>query len=216
MPVTGGLQGSFMHPTDGTFTVSVQLVSGQPDLSVTDGQGRGVLNVSGAVAWGLSPDRRFFGVVNSPVGTNVGSPLTLYRVARSPTGMRTVVSGEVWPDGRWGFSPDGSHLLIQRFEQAPIRYSLESYNLFAANPTIAVLRTQESSVFGPEVTMSPCGDRVMYGRWVQLNPRQGQLILYARKDFPSMQSVIADWDGGASGMSAKVEAGSTMNSYRCG
>jgi hypothetical protein len=212
-PITGGLQGVFVHPTDGAFTVAVQLVSGVPDLSVTDAQGRGVLNVTGAAAWGLSPGGQFFAVVGSPVGTNAGSPITVYRVARSPTGLRPVVSSSIWPDGRWGFSPDGSVLLIERFENAPVRYSLESYNLLAANPTTAVLRTQESSVFGPSAMMSPCGDRVMYSRWVQLNPRQGQLDFYARKDFPSLQSVLADWDGAAATMSATVEAGSAMNTF---
>ncbi|MFN0181681.1 MAG: hypothetical protein ACKVZ0_22965 [Gemmatimonadales bacterium] len=212
-PISGGLQGTFNHPTDGQFTVTPQLVGNQPNLSVTDAQGGGVLSVADAVAWGLSPGNRFFVVVNSLVGPNAGSPLTLYRVARRPTGFRSVVSTDVWPDGKWGFSPDGSQLLIERFEQAPIRYSLTSHNLLAANPITAVLRTQESSVFGPSVTMSPCGDRLLYHRWTQLNPRQGQLDFYARKDFPALQSVIADWDGMASGMSAQVEAGTTMNSF---
>ncbi|MGE0551860.1 MAG: hypothetical protein AB7R55_00390 [Gemmatimonadales bacterium] len=211
--ISGGLQGSFIHPTDGGFTVAVQSLSGAPHLSMTNAQGQSVLDLTGVVAWGPSPDGRFFAVVASPAGTNAGSPITVYRVARSTTPLRSVVSSQIWPDGRWGWSPDGSVLLIERFENAPVRYSLESYNLLAANPTLAVLRTQELSAFGPSVTMSPCGDRLMYSRWLQLNPRQGQLDFFARKDFPSSLSVIADWDGAAGAMSASVVAGTGTNVY---
>ncbi len=212
--MTGGPQGTFMHPTDGAFTVTAHLVSGQPNLSITDAQGRSVLSVSGSAAWGPSPGGRFFAVVGSPIGTNAGSPLTIYRVAKSPTGFKTVVSSSVWPDGRWGFSADGSIALIERLENAPTRYSLDAHNLLAGNPTLAVVRKQELSVFQPGVTMSPCGDRLMYSRWVQLNPQQGQADFYARKDLPSLQQTLfADWDGTAPTMSAKVEAGATMNSF---
>ncbi|MBM4186894.1 MAG: hypothetical protein FJ206_06210 [Gemmatimonadetes bacterium] len=212
-PISGGLQGFFNHPVDGRFTVTAQLVSGLSELTVTDAQGRVALSVSGAVAWGVSPNSRYFAVVNSPVGTNAGSPLTAYRVARGSSGFRSIMSSEVWPDGRWGFSPDGSQLLIERLQNAPVSYSLTAHNLLAANPMTAVLHTQELSVFGPNVTISPCGDRLMYNRWTQLNPQQGQLGFYARKDYPMTSSVVADWDGSSATMSAAIEAGTTLNTF---
>lgn len=204
-----GASGSFAHPSDGTFTVTASATSnlGLVDLAVT--HSGGVVGVSRpAAAWGTSPDNRFFVVVGSPQ-TNGGAPLTLYRVQGGKV-FPTVVSTEVWPDGKWGFSSDASMLIVTREQQAPARFELEAFNLRASNPTVAVLRYDETGNTGNVVTTSPCGDRLMHFRWTQLaNPVTGQAVIHARKEFGvSAPSRLTADATGTTTPTASVEAAS--------
>ncbi len=213
---SSGLIGAFSHPTDGMFTVSTQAVGGSVDLSVKDSQQRPVLSVSGPVAWGPSPDGKFFAVVFSLVGTNAGAPMTVHRVAKGPATWQSILSTEVWPDGRWGFSGDGSQIIITRLQNMPVQFSLEAHNLRAPNPTTAVLRLNELNVTGATVTVSPCGDRLMYFRWLQMSPLTGQGDFYARSSFGVMQNLaVTDWDGGSNTMpTAASIMGTGMNNFQ--
>src|SRR5262249_3156807 len=64
----GGLQGSFTHKTEGSFTVTAQSLYGRVMLDVTDSQNQSVLSYDNPPAWGLSPDSRYFVVVAPPNG----------------------------------------------------------------------------------------------------------------------------------------------------
>jgi hypothetical protein len=95
----------------------------------------------------------------------------------------------------WGFSGDGSMFIITRYQNAPVQFSLQAYNLLASSPNSAVLNISETNVYAPAVTVSPCGDRLMYVRWTQMSPLAGQGTFYKRTSFPTKTIVESYWDG---------------------
>ena len=141
------------------------------------------------------------------------APATVYRVAKGL--FQSLVPTEVWPDGKWAFSPDSSLFVVTRQQQAPAAYSFEVYNLTAPNPLAAVHRVNEVNSFGNLIAISPCGDRFMYFRWTQLSPQAGQADFYARKDLGrSHTPLVADTPAAAvAPPTANVEAGTAANTF---
>jgi len=173
-----------------------------------------VLSTTGA-AWGGSSDVKSFAVVGAPIGANAGSPITVYRI--SGTSFSSIISSEVWPDGKWGFSPDGAAFVITRSQQAPSRFSYDAWNLRAANPTTAVQRSSDQGSSGNVILWSPCDDRMMYFRWTQLSPAQGQADFLARRDFGTSNitstTVLADTTSTALPTASIEKAPSPANTF---
>jgi hypothetical protein len=204
--ITGaGLQGSFTHPTDGTFTVTAQSLYGRVMLDVRDSQNQSVLSVDNPPAWGLSPDSRYFVVVATPASTNAGAAVSVYRVARGPAKWPQIIGTMAYGDGQWGFSPEGLIFIVTRYQNTK-QFSLEAYNLSSSTPASGALQLQEL-VYGPTVTVSPCGDRLMYARWTQLpsqvSSQEGGANFYRRSSFGSTP-VRTLWDHVAQTMSASI------------
>ncbi|MGE0552104.1 MAG: hypothetical protein AB7R55_01615 [Gemmatimonadales bacterium] len=212
--ITGnGPTGTFAHPTEGAFTVTAQLVSGSVMLDVRDSGNRVVLSVGNPAAWGISHDGRHFAVVVLPPSANTGAPIVVHRVKRGPGTWPAIVNTQAYADGWWGFST--SMFIVSRFQQGPNQFSLEAFNLGAANPNSAALQRTEVNVYAPTVTVSPCGDRLMYFRWVTLSPPVGEADFFRRTSFPSAQPiVVTDWDTVTRGTpSAAIVAGGGTNSF---
>jgi len=191
-----GLTGTFRHPTAGTFTIDARSVSASVMLTVTDAMDRAVLSVDKPAGWGLSPDYRHFAVTATPQSTNTASAVVVYRVAAGPGVWPAVIDTLIDADGRWAFSAGSKMFLITRLQNAPTRFSFRAYNLEAVDPQAAVVQVGEANVSGPNVTTSPCDDRLMYFRWTQLNPLQGGADFYDRASFNPRATVIATaWDG---------------------
>jgi hypothetical protein len=211
----GGPSGTFTHPTDGTFTVTAQSVGGSVMLDIKDQANRPVLSAGNPAAWGISPDGRWFVVVSAPQSANTGAPLSVHRVKPGPGTFPLVVSTVAFPDGWWGFSAQGAMFVVSRFQQSPNQFSLEAFNLWAATPGSAALRLNEVNVYQPSVTVSPCGDRLMYFRWTQLSPQAGEAAFYRRTGFPGSGSmVLTDWDHATSGTpAAGIAAGPGSNNF---
>jgi len=174
-----------------------------------------VLSLTGPSAWGISPDGSFFAVAMPPTSTNSGAPVMVYPVRRGPQKWPAVINTAAWPDGRWGFSADATQFIVTRLQNSPIQFSIEAFNLKASSPGSAVLRLSETNVSGPTVTTSPCGDRLMYFRWTQPSPLQGQADFFARSSYPSTNRVITNWDGVApTTPTASAAAGTVANDFQ--
>ena len=199
--ITGaGLQGTFTHPTDGVFTVSAQSVYGRVMLDVKDDKNQSVLSADNPPAWGLSPDSRYFVVVATPQGA--GAPVSVFKVARGPATWPQVISTTAYGDGQWGFSPEGLMFIVTRYENTPHQFSIDAFDLGSTTPSSGALHFQEI-VFGPTVTVSSCGDRLMYSRWTQLSPQQGGASFYRRTSF-GLTPVQSLWDNVVQTMSASI------------
>ena len=150
----------------GTFTIRTTPAGSAAQLAITGPTGASVFSPPPAVAWGLSPDNLYFVVVGPLVGTNAGAPLQVFRVALTP--FTQVVNTMVWPDGYWGFSPDGSQFIVARGKNVQsgnstkLDFSFEDHNLVGPNPNVAKRSLTESGVFAPSLAFSPCGNLLMY------------------------------------------------------
>ena len=80
-----------------------------------------------------------------------------------------------------------------------------------------MLNVSEPNVYGPTVTTSPCGDRLMYFRWAQLppQPQVGEAEFYRRTTFGgTLARLLTDWDNVASTTPmADVVAGTGSSSF---
>jgi len=189
-----GPTGTFSSPA-GTFTITANSPSGVPAIQITDAQNRIVLDEAGVAAWGTSGDGGYFFLALKPASLNTASAVAVYPVKTGPQRWKSIVSTNAMPDGLWGFSGDGSMFIITRYQNAPTQFTLQAYNLLASAPNSAVLNVSETNVFAPTVTVSPCGDRLMYVRWTQMSPLAGQGTFFRRTSFPSQTIVDTYWDG---------------------
>ena len=212
-----------------TFTLTASTVSGLVNIEIVDAQNNTVLSVANVSDWALSPDTHFFVVVMKPSSLNAGSDLVVYRMQAGPGTWPAIINTQAWPDGWWGFSMDGytfdlmyrpggkstTMFAVMRQQQNPFQFSAEVYNLQAPTPGAAVLRINETNVYGGTLTYSPCGDRFAYFRWLQLSPLVGQMDFYRRTSLGAAQTpLIADWDGTTSTVpTAQTIAGYTTNDY---
>lgn len=178
-----GLTGTFTHPTAGTFTIDARSVAASVMLNVTDAQNRAVLSVDRPAGWGLSPDNRYFAVAFASESRNTPSPINVYRVAAGPSTWPRLIGTTVDADGRWAFSAGSKMFLITRLQNSPVQFSFRAYNLEAPDPNTGMVQVSEAGVRGARLTTSPCDDRLMYFRWTQLNPPQGQADFYDRVSF---------------------------------
>jgi hypothetical protein len=218
--ITGGsLQAPFTQQfsskSAGTFTVSAASVASSVMLDVKDDKGQSVFSVNDPAAWGRSADGQYFLVAATPASSNAGSAVSVYRVARGPAHWPVLIGTTVYGDGQWGFSPEGSMFIVTRFQNAPIQFSLEAYNLGASTPSSAVLHQSDLDVFAPTVTISPCGDRLLYFYWDQLQPTSGTGTFYQRTSFGSTPATkLTEWDHVTAVIpTASLSAGTTSSGF---
>lgn len=170
-----------------------------------------VFDTSGAVAWGLSPDNLYFVVVSKLTSTNAGAPIAVYRVSTSQFGA-SVLSDVAWPDGFWGFNSNSTQFVISRGTNNPLtgatHFGFTAYDLLASNPRTAKVSVDELHP-NLSITLSPCGDLLMYFRWVQLSPASGQSNFYSRGIYPMNQSVVATTSCSGNSMSCPAPSAAT-------
>ncbi|MCC7414390.1 MAG: hypothetical protein IT495_22435 [Gammaproteobacteria bacterium] len=191
-----GLTGSFTHPTAGSFTIDARSVAASVTLTVTDAQNRVVLSESRPAGWALSPDNRYFAVVNPPQSRDTAAPIRVFRVAAGPSQWSPIINTTVDADGRWAFSAGSKIFLITRLQNSTVRFSFQAYNLEAPNPNAAMVQDSEADVRGATITTSPCDDRLMYFRWTQTRgPLEGSADFYDRVSFgPRAEKISTSWD----------------------
>jgi hypothetical protein len=180
-----------------TYTIQTRsLGSNNNQVDITDSKGNSVLSQgSGASAWGRSPDDKYFTVVTKSSSLNTSATVDLYRIAPGPGKWTKVLGTMAYADGLWGFSPGSKMFIVTRFQNGPKQFSVEAYNLESSNPANAKLDDGDTNVSAATVTVSPCEDRLLYFRWTQLNPLQGQGTFYRRTVFPTKTVVTTQWDG---------------------
>ena len=170
--------------------------------------------VTRVAAWGTSGNGGYFFLALKPASLNTGSDVAVYPVKAGPQKWKSIVSTNAMADGLWGFSGDGSMFIITRYQNAPIQFTLQAYNLLASTPNSAVLNVSETNVFAPTVTVSPCGDRLLYVRWTQMSPLVGQGTFFRRTSFPSQTMVDTYWDGvSQTTPSASINGGPVPNPF---
>ncbi len=199
--ISGGTTGTFTNSL-GTFSLSAQ-PSGTAATVTVSFQKSATQTVpvfsATAIGWGLSPGNQFFTVVSPLVGANAGAPVQVFKV--SNTRFTSVVSTTAWPDGFWGYSPDGGQFVVgrgrnvQSGNSVALEFGFQDYNLIGQHPSTPVVNVTELGVQGPSLAFPPCGNMLMYFRWTQLNPLQGQSSLYTVTGTIGAAPVIADATG---------------------
>ena len=186
--------------------MNAQLINGNfTQLDITDPRGQSSLSIANPSAWGLSPGNQFFALALPPASMNGPASIAVYRVGlgRWPS----VINTSAYADGTWGFSAEGTMFIITRLQNQPIQYSVEAYNLLSTTPSSGALRISETNIFGPAVGTSPCGDRLMYSRWLSLQPAQNAQGDFFRRTAFSQSPVVTDWDGISNYLSASIGPG---------
>ena len=199
--VSGGTTGTFTNSL-GTFVLSAQPSGTAATVSV--GFQKSATQIvpvfsATAIGWGLSPGNQFFTVVSPLVGTNAGAPVQVFKV--SNTRFTSVVSTTAWPDGFWGYSPDGGQFVVgrgrnvQSGNSVALEFGFQDYNLIGQHPSTPAVNVTELGAQGPSLAFAPCGNMLMYFRWTQLNPLQGQSSLYTVTGTTGGAPIIADATG---------------------
>ncbi len=205
-----GLSTTFTSPA-GTFRIDARSLNGNNLLDVFDSSNRSVLSETNPAGWGLSPNGTYFVVTMPSVSTNTGANVRVFLVRQGPQRWSPALDIDVWPNGYWGFSGDNSQFLVM---QSQATFSFQAFNLRASNPRSAMVQGT-GNLAGAQVTVSPCGDRLLYARWTQLSPLAGQGEFYTRSTYGSGQLPLTTfWDGMAQVTpTASAVAGPSPNTF---
>ena len=157
---------------DGSTQVTLTAVSGTPVLDLTRGSTPIVSGLFNPLAWGWSPDSKYFVVANRPASLNpdqidllVYNTLTGNLVNNLNPLTITCLTPGVASDGGgeqssgcagWGFSPDGQSFVVSYLTGATT-YKLQLYSTVSGAIAIDLDRSDASAFW----QFSPCGDLFM-------------------------------------------------------
>ncbi|MFN0179055.1 MAG: hypothetical protein ACKVZ0_09660 [Gemmatimonadales bacterium] len=205
------LSTTFTSPV-GVFRIDARSLNGNNMLDVFDSNNRSLFSETNPAGWGLSPSGAYFVVAMPPLSANTGANVRVFLVRPGPQKWNAALDIDVWPNGYWGFSGQNSQFIVIQSQAS--QFSFQAYNLRASNPRSAMVQGT-SNVAGSQVTVSPCGDRLLYAQWTQLSPLNGQGDFYTRSTYGSGQlPLITHWDGMAPVTpTASAVAGPSPNTF---
>lgn len=202
---------TFSSPA-GTFRIEAQSLNGNNMLDVFDSRNRSVFSEVNPAGWGMSPQGTYFVVTMPSSSAGTGANVRVFLVRNGPQQWTPALDIDVWPTGSWGFGGDNSQFVVMQTPGG--QFMFQAFNLRASNPRSAMAHGT-GNLAGSQVTVSPCGDRLLFSRWIRLSPPNAQGDFYARSSYGSGQlPVITTWDGVAQVTpTASAVAGPSPNTF---
>lgn len=164
---------------DGSSRVSTYSISGTPYLKLTRlSDNRVIVDTNNPLAWGFSPNSKYFVVATRPSGLNSNQLyLSIYDIDNARVSLSSILvtysTAPGWPSSKmqtigtagWGFSQNGKAFLLA-YKTGATTYNLNLYDSTTGSNKLSLSRSDVAAFW----QFSPCSDLLMFVTQAGSNP----------------------------------------------